>query len=67
MDDVRDLQAYLRACVDAHGDAGAIPNGPWDGWVDRDRDRINVERAALLAQGRDEMPTTMLQAIGFLP
>jgi len=64
--EVRELQAYLRACVAAHGDPDAIGRGPWDTWVDRDeRDRINVERAALLAEGRDEMPTSMLEAIGF--
>jgi len=64
--EVRELQAYLRACVAAHGDPDAIGRGPWDTWVDRnERDRINVERAALLAEGRDEMPTSMLEAIGF--
>jgi cyclase len=63
--EVRALQAYLRACVAAHGDPDAVGRGPWDTWVDRDRDRINVERAALLAEGRDEMPTAMLEAIGF--
>ena len=62
--EVRELQAYLRACVAANGDPDAIPSGPWDTWVDRDRDRINVERAALLAEGRDEMPGAMLKAIG---
>jgi cyclase len=63
--EVRELQAYLRACVDAKGDPSAIPPGPWDSWVERDRDAINVERAALLAEGRDEMPPSMLKAIGF--
>ena len=29
------------------------------------RDAINIERAALLAEGRDEMPPSMLKAIGF--
>lgn len=63
--EVRELQAYLRACVAANGDPGAIAAGPWDEWIDRaERDPINVERAALLAQGRDEMPTSMLRAIG---
>ncbi len=58
--DVRELQAYLRHCV-----AGTIPPGPWDRWVDRDpRDAINIERAQLLAQGRDEIPPSMLRAIG---
>jgi cyclase len=63
--EVRELQAYLEACVDAHGDPSAIPPGPWDDWLERDRDAINVERAALLADGRDEMPPSMLKAIGF--
>jgi len=58
--EVRELQAYLRHCVE-----GAIPPGPWDHWVDRDpRDAINIERAQLLAQGRDEIPSAMLRAIG---
>src|SRR6266508_4491650 len=62
--EVRDLQAYLRACVDAKGDPTAIPPGPWDTWLERERDAINVERAALLAEGRDEIPPSMLHAIG---
>jgi hypothetical protein len=42
-----------------------VPPGPWDTWLDRpERDAINIERAALLAQGRDEMPPSMLKAIG---
>ena len=57
--ETRDLQAYLRHCV-----AGRIPPGPWDTWVERDRDTINVERAALLAAGRDEVPPSMLRATG---
>ena len=63
--EVRDLQAYLRACVAAEGDPTRIGPGPWDAWIDREeRDAINVERAALLATGRDEMPQSMLKAIG---
>ncbi|MGQ0826625.1 MAG: MBL fold metallo-hydrolase [Actinomycetota bacterium] len=59
--EVRELQAYLRHCVE-----GAIPPGPWDRWRERDpRDAINIERARLLAEGRDEMPPAMLKAIGF--
>jgi cyclase len=62
--DVRELQAYLRFCVDAHGDPAAIPPGPWDSWLERERDAINVERAELLARGADEIPTSMLRAMG---
>jgi cyclase len=63
--EVRDLQAYLRACVAAAGDPTALPAGPWDGWLDREaRDPINVERAALLAEGRDEIPPTLLKILG---
>jgi len=58
--EVRELQAYLRHCV-----AGTIPPGPWDAWPERDpRDAINIERAQLLAQGRDEIPPAMLRALG---
>ena len=62
--EVRDLQGYLRACVAANGDVHAIAPGPWDSWIDRDRDAINVERAALLAHGDDVLPPSMLKAIG---
>jgi len=59
-DDVRVLQDYLRHCV-----AGEIPPGPWDAWAEREpRDAINVQRAQLLAAGRDEIPPAMLRAIG---
>jgi cyclase len=62
--EVRDLQGYLRACVAANGDPSRIPAGPWDTWIDRERDIINVERAALLARGDDVVPQSMLKAIG---
>jgi cyclase len=63
--EVRELQGYLRACVDADGDPSAIPSGPWDSWLERDRDAINVERAVQIAEGRrSDMPVAMLKAIG---
>jgi cyclase len=62
--EVRELQGYLRACVAAEGDVNAIPPGPWDGWLERDRDAINVQRAEMLAQGDESMPPAMLKAIG---
>ena len=58
--EVRVLQQYLRHCV-----AGEIPPGPWDAWPERDpRDAINIERAQLLAGGRDEIPPAMMRALG---
>jgi cyclase len=58
--EVRELQQYLRACA-----AGTIPPGPWDAWPERDpRDAINIERAQLLASGRDEIPPAMVRALG---
>jgi cyclase len=62
--EVRELQGYLRACVAAAGDEHALPAGPWDSWLERDRDSINVQRAAMLARGDDGMPPAMLKAIG---
>jgi cyclase len=64
--EVRDLQGYLRACVDARGDVHAIPPGPWDGWRERSRDAINVERADMLARGVDALPPSMLAAMGLV-
>jgi glyoxylase-like metal-dependent hydrolase (beta-lactamase superfamily II) len=62
--DVAVLQAYLYACVEAAGDAAAIPPGPWDDWTDRDLDAVNVERAAMLARGDRSVPPAMLARLG---
>jgi cyclase len=59
-DDVREIQAYLRHCVE-----GSIPPGPWDRWPGRaEGDAINIEKAAMLRAGDTGMPPTMLKAIG---
>jgi cyclase len=65
--EIRALQQYLRHCVAiAGGEEVSFPPGPWDSWPERDpRDAINIERAALLAQGQDVMPNSMLRAMGF--
>lgn len=63
-EEVRDLQAYLRAVVTAEGDVARLSDGPWTRWSGRDWDVVNVERAALLAQGRDEPPPTLLSRLG---
>ena len=64
-EEVRELQAYLRACVDAEGDASRLADGPWQGWTGAaEWDPVNVERAALLAEGRDEPPSTLLRRLG---
>lgn len=64
---VAQLQEYLRHCVAvARGEESAIPGGPWDTWLERDpRDRINIERAQLLARGEDVIPPAMLRALGY--
>ena len=63
-DDVLAQEAYLLACVEAEGDPGAIPPGPWDEWPGRDLDEINVERAAMLAVGDTNVPPTLLRRLG---
>jgi cyclase len=64
-EEVRDLQAYLRACVAARGDPGRIGPGPWDTWREREHDAVNVERAALVAAGEpDAVPPSMLRLAG---
>jgi glyoxylase-like metal-dependent hydrolase (beta-lactamase superfamily II) len=63
-EEVRDLQAYLQACIDADGDAANIGSGPWDTWAGRDHDVINVERAKMLAMGDDGIPPSLLRLLG---
>lgn len=63
-EELRDLQAYLRACVAADGDPAAIPTGPWDTWRHREHDIVNVERAAMLAVGDTAIPPSMLRLAG---
>jgi hypothetical protein len=63
-EEIRALQGYLRACVAARGDPGRLGTGPWDGWRDREHDVVNVERAALLADGDDAVPPSMLRLAG---
>jgi cyclase len=59
--EVRELQAYLQHCVE-----GTIPPGPWDAWPEREqRDVINIERVQLLRDHRDEIPPSMVKALGF--
>lgn len=63
-EEVRDLQAYLHAVVAAEGDVAAIGSGPWDAWSGRHYDKVNVERAAMLAAGDDSPPPAMLRLLG---
>lgn len=60
-EEVEHLRAYLLACVE-----GKIGPGPWDGWIERERDEINIERAAMLAAGEPttSIPQSMLRAMG---
>ena len=60
-EEVRDLQQYLRACVDADGDPARIGPGPWDRWSARHHDAVNVERAAMLSRGDDSIPMSLLR------
>jgi len=64
VEQVRELQGYLRACVAADGDATALVPGPWDRWSGRQLDVVNVERAAMLARGDHDVPPSMLRLAG---
>jgi glyoxylase-like metal-dependent hydrolase (beta-lactamase superfamily II) len=64
-EEVRALQAYLRAVVAAEGDVAKLEDGPWRDWSGAaEWDPVNVERAALLAEGRDEPPRALLDRLG---
>jgi cyclase len=62
--DLADLIGYLTACVEADGDPARFARGPWDRWADRRFDAVNVERAAMLARGIDEIPQAMFDLLG---
>lgn len=51
--------SYLEACC-----AGSVPPGPWDDWPDRRFDVVNIERAAMLANGDDGPPPALLNLLG---
>jgi cyclase len=63
-DEVAELQAYLRACVAAGGDPTRLAAGPWDAWPGADHHELNVERAAMLARGDDDIPPSLLARLG---
>ena len=64
VDELLTQAAYLLACAEADGDPRAVAEGPWDDWPERDNDEVNVERAALLAQGETAIPPSMLRRAG---
>lgn len=63
-EELRAQQEYLRACADAKGDVSALRPGPWDTWTEREHDEVNVERAAMLADGDEGIPPSMLRLAG---
>lgn len=63
-DDVALLQNYLQACIDARGDVGRLGPGPWDDWAGRQYNAVNIERAAMLADGDHNPPPAMLKLLG---
>jgi cyclase len=62
--DLVELIGYLAACIEADGDPDRIATGPWDHWADRRFDPVNVERAALLTRGINEIPQSMFTLLG---
>lgn len=62
--EVRELQAYLVACLEADGDVGALAPGPWATWANPEFHAVNVERAALVRSGEDRVPEAMLRLVG---
>lgn len=62
--DINDLIGYLSACLEADGKPERIAPGPWDAWSDRRFDAVNVERAAMLTAGIDQVPQSMFALLG---
>jgi hypothetical protein len=64
VNEIRALQDYLHACIDAGGDVGRLGSGPWDSWSGREYDAVNIERAAMVAAGDHSPPPSMLRLLG---
>lgn len=63
-EEVRTLQAYLRACVEAEGDPARVESGPWEQWPGQEWTPVNVQRAAMLAEGDASPPPILLERLG---
>lgn len=63
-EEVEEQRDYLRACVAAEGDPSRLGDGPWREWAGQEYNGMNVERAALLAQGNPEPPQSLLRLLG---
>jgi glyoxylase-like metal-dependent hydrolase (beta-lactamase superfamily II) len=63
-EEVRALQAYLRACVAAEGDPSRVESGPWERWPGAEWTPVNVQRAAMLAAGDRAPPPLLLDRLG---
>ena len=62
--ELRALQDYLGACLEADGDLAALADGPWRDWAHPEFHEVNVERAAIVRAGGDEVPGSMLRLVG---
>jgi glyoxylase-like metal-dependent hydrolase (beta-lactamase superfamily II) len=63
-DDVVDFATYLAACLDAAECGVDLSDGPWDDWAHAEFDAVNVQRAAMLAEGDLRPPPTALALFG---
>jgi len=61
--DLRDLAEYLVACRQAKTPSD-LGDGPWRHWTDRRFDQVNIDRAFLRSEGRDEVPSSMFELLG---
>ena len=62
--DVRVQQDYLRACVAAGGMVDGLADGPWSDWASAEFGAANIERAAMLANGDQSPPPSILALMG---
>lgn len=63
-EELRDLGAYLEACIAAKGSISKMADGPWSEWADQHHTPVNIERAAMLAAGDPSPPPSLLSRLG---
>ncbi len=64
VEELHQLRDYLHACVAAAGSMSQMADGPWMAWTDQQYTPINIERAAMLADGDPSPPPSLRALLG---
>lgn len=66
VEELLELRDYFDACIAAAGSVSQMADGPWMAWTDQRYTLINIERAAMLAEGDPSPPPSLRALLGML-